>query len=89
MTDAKTPARIPGPGRMMRWMLAAAITGLVLLGSGLYLLAFTAAASEWGIEGIGLVVLLITLGVFLLVPAKIYIIIRFTQRRRQRSGARD
>jgi len=71
---------------MMRWMLVAAIIGLVLLGSGLYLLAFTGAANEWGIEGIGLVVLLITFGVFLLVPAKIYIIIRFTRRRRQRSG---
>jgi len=72
---------------MLRWMLIAAILGLAMLASGLYLLAYTGAASEWGIEGIGLVVLLITFGVFLLVPAKIYIIIRFTRRRRQRPAA--
>jgi hypothetical protein len=61
-------------------MLLLLFLGAVLLGTGLYLLWFTAATTEWGIEGIGLVVVLITLGVFLLVPAKIYIILKFTQR---------
>lgn len=64
----------------MRWMLLLAVVGWLLLGTGLYLLWFTPAANEWGIEGIGLVVVLITLGVFLLVPAKVYIIIKFTKR---------
>ena len=63
----------------MRWMLLLLVVGWVLLGAGLYLLWFTPAATGWGIEGIIVVVVLITLGVFLLVPAKIYIIIRFTR----------
>jgi hypothetical protein len=66
---------------MMRLMAFLLLAGLVLLGVGLYLLWFTSAATEWGIEGIALVVGFITLGVFLLVPAKIYIILRLTQGR--------
>jgi hypothetical protein len=65
---------------MMRWMLLLGIAGLLLLGTGLGLLWLTPATSEWGIEGIALVVALITLGVFMLVPAKIYIILRFTRK---------
>lgn len=65
---------------MMRCMVLLLSVGAVLLGTGLYLLCFTPAATQWGIEGIALVVVLITLGVFLLVPAKIYIILRFTRR---------
>lgn len=65
---------------MMRWMLVLLFLGSGLLGTGLYLLWFTPAATGWGIEGIALIVILITLGVFLLVPAKIYIILRFTRR---------
>ena len=65
---------------MMRWMFFVFVVGSVLLGIGRYLLWFTPAATGWGIEGIALVVGLITLGVFLLVPAKIYIILRFTKR---------
>jgi hypothetical protein len=67
--------------KMMRWMLFLLLAGAILLGTGLYLLWFTPATTEWGIEGIGLVVGLITFGVFLLVPAKIYIILRFTKSR--------
>lgn len=65
---------------MMRWMLVLLVLGAVLLGAGLYLLWFTPAASEWGFKGIILIVTLITVGVFLLVPAKIYVILRFTRR---------
>ncbi len=65
---------------MMRWMLLLLALGLFFLGTGLGLLWLTPATSEWGIEGIALVVSLITLGVFLLVPAKIYIILRFTRK---------
>ncbi len=61
-------------------MLLLLVVGWTLLGTGFYLLWFSPAPTEWGIEGIILVVILITLGVFLLVPAKIYIIIRFTRR---------
>jgi hypothetical protein len=62
-------------------MVASLFLGLLLGGAGLGLLWFTDITASWGIEGIGLVVVLITLGVFFIVPAKIYIIIRFTQRR--------
>jgi len=55
------------------------VLGLALGGTGLYLLAFTDITCRYGIEGIALVVVLITLGVFLIVPAKIYIILRFTR----------
>ena len=65
---------------MMRWMLFLLFAGAALLGVGLFLLWFTPAATGWGIEGIALIVGLITVGVFLLVPAKIYIILRFTRR---------
>lgn len=64
----------------MRWMLFALFAGLIFLGVGLFLLWFTPAATGWGIEGIVLVVTLITLGAFLLVPAKVYIILRLTKR---------
>jgi len=61
----------------MRWMLVSLVLGLALGGGGLYLLVFTDATSS--MTGIGLVVTLITLGVFLVVPAKIYVIVRFTR----------
>jgi hypothetical protein len=61
-------------------MLMLFIVGAMLLGAGLYLLWFTPATMGWGIEGIALVVGLITLGVFLLVPAKIYIILKLTKK---------
>jgi hypothetical protein len=65
---------------MMRWMLVLFVLGAVSLGAGLHLLWFTPAATDWGFEGIILVVTLITVGLFLLVPAKIYVILRFTRR---------
>jgi len=64
---------------MMRWMLGSLIAGLVLGGAGLYLLVFSDITATQGLAGIGLVVVLITLGVFLIVPAKIYFILRFTR----------
>jgi hypothetical protein len=66
--------------QLMRWMFFLMVAGALLLGSGLYLLWFTPAATEWGIEGIGLIVTLITVGVCMLVPAKIYIILRYTRK---------
>ena len=68
----------------MRWMLMLLIVGLVLGGSGLYLLLATNVMADWGMSGIGLIVTLITLGVFLVVPAKIYIIVRFTRAAKRR-----
>ena len=62
----------------MRWMLIMLLVGLILGGSGVYLLLATNITQDWGMSGIGLVVALITFGVFLVVPAKIYIILRFT-----------
>lgn len=60
-------------------MVASLVLGLLLGGAGLGLLWFTDISETWGIGGIGLIVTLITLGVFLIVPAKIYIIVRFTR----------
>jgi hypothetical protein len=48
-------------------------------GSGLYLLIFTDITVNQGLTGIGLVVTLITIGLLLIIPAKIYIILRFTR----------
>jgi len=63
-------------------MVASLFLGLLLGGAGLGLLWFTDITASRGIGGIELVAVLITLGVFFIVPAKVYIIIRFTQRRR-------
>ncbi len=63
----------------MRWMVASLLLGLLLGGTGLGLLWLTDISETWGMGGIGLIVTLITLGVFLIVPAKIYIIVRFTR----------
>jgi hypothetical protein len=62
----------------MKVLLMAFILGLLSGSYGLYLLLFTALAEEGGIGGIFVIVILITVGVFLLVPAKIYIIIKLT-----------
>ncbi len=64
---------------VMRWMLASLLTGLVLAGTGLYLLAFTNICNAMGLTGIGIIVALITFGLLFAVPAKIYIILRFTR----------
>lgn len=76
MHRSQTSENLP----MMRWMLIVLVLGAVSVGTGLYLLWFTPAATDWGFAGLMLVVTLITVGVFLLVPAKIYVILRFTRR---------
>lgn len=63
----------------MRWMLASLLTGLILSATGLYLLAFTNICTTMGLTGIGIIVALITIGLLFVVPAKIYIILRFTR----------
>lgn len=68
----------------MKIMLMALILGSITGGYGLYLLFFTSYVNEGGLYEIFLVVGLITIGVFLLVPAKIYIIIKLTTRERYR-----
>ena len=73
----------------MRWMVASLVLGLVLGGAGLALLWLTDITETWGIGGIGLVVVLITLGVFLIVPAKIYIILRLTRPGDQHTDTRS
>jgi sulfite exporter TauE/SafE len=67
------------PNRIMQWILIALLIGLALSGTGLYLLAFTDFTTIRGLSGIISVVVLITLGLLLIVPAKIYIILRFTR----------
>jgi len=70
--------------KLMKVMLLALILGVITAGYGLYLLLFTTYVNEGGLFEIFLVVGLITLGAFLLVPAKIYIIIKLTTRERKR-----
>lgn len=68
----------------MKFMKWAIIFGLLLTGGGLYLLMFT-AVSEGGINGIYLIVGLLTVGLLLLIPAKIYFIITLMNRARRKS----
>ncbi len=65
---------------MLRLLLAMFLAGLLFGGSGLYLLGFTDVINTMGMAGVGLVVTLITLGAFLIVPFKIYLILKFTRR---------
>lgn len=77
---------------LMQWMLISLFVGLALGATGLYLLAFTDFSATQGVSGIVVVVTLISLGLLLIVPAKIYIILRFTRSVKnptQVNGAQD
>jgi hypothetical protein len=66
----------------MHLIKLAFIFGLLLTSVGLYLLMFT-AVSEWGMNGLFLIVGLLTAGLLLLIPAKVYLIITLMNRTRQ------
>ena len=66
----------------MQLIKSAFIFGLLLTSVGLYLLMFT-AVSEWGMNGLFLIVGLLTAGLLLLIPAKVYLIITLMNRTRQ------
>ncbi len=57
----------------------ALLAGLALTGRGLYLLFCTNLANR-GMGGILTIVGYLTAGIFLLVPAKVYIIVKLTRR---------
>ena len=59
----------------------ALIVGLILTVAGIYLLMFTQITSTAGIGGIFLVVALLTFGLLLLIPAKVYIIVQLTRKK--------
>ncbi len=63
----------------MHWLLTLLVAGFVSGGIGIYLLGFTDYLDTAGFAGIAVVVGLLTAGLFLIVPAKIYIILRFTR----------
>lgn len=65
---------------MMKLMSVMLFSGLLLSGMGVYLLVFTTLANEGGMRGIFMIVILITLGLLFLIPAKIYIIISLMKR---------
>lgn len=67
--------------KLMKWAI---IYGLLLTGGGLYLLMFT-AVSEAGMKGIYLIVGLLTVGLLLLIPAKVYLIITLMSRARRKT----
>ena len=69
------------PANIMKIMLVALLAGLILTAMGVYLLLFTEVTRLAGIGGILLVVLLLTFGLLLLIPAKVYIIIQLTMKK--------
>ncbi len=64
---------------LMRIMAAMLIAGILLTGSGLWLL-FTPLPNR-GMGGIFIIVSLLTSGLLLLIPAKIYIIVRLMRKK--------
>ncbi len=70
--------------QIMRVMQLAFISGLLITGLGLYLMLFTSLTREAGVGGIYLVVAILTIGLFLLIPAKIYLIIQLMKREKKR-----
>jgi hypothetical protein len=66
----------------MQLIKLAFIFGILLTSVGLYLLMFT-AVSEKGMNGLLLIVGLLTAGLLLLIPAKVYLIITLMNRTRQ------
>lgn len=67
----------------LAWSLA---LGLALLATGLYRLWFTPTGQDGDSAGLTVTVILIAFGLLLLIPAKIYIILRLTKRRREQEG---
>jgi len=64
----------------MRIMAAMLVAGIIITGSGIWLL-FTPLPNR-GMGGIFIIVSLLTSGLLLLIPAKIYIIIHLMQKKR-------
>jgi hypothetical protein len=50
--------------KLMHWLLGASLVGLAIGGSGLYLPIYTDFINTQGMIGIGVVVMLITIGLF-------------------------
>ena len=67
---------------IMRVMLLVLLLGLLCfgIGIGLYFLWFTSITEQYGIKGMMFVVILITIGLTLLIPAKVYIILQLMNR---------
>lgn len=64
----------------MRIMAAMLVAGIIITGSGIWML-FTPLPNR-GMGGIFIIVSLLTSGLLLLIPAKIYIIIHLMQKKR-------
>ena len=65
---------------LMKIMGVMLVAGILITGSGIWLL-FTPLANEGGMQGIFIIVSLLTSGLLHLIPAKIYIIIRLMQKK--------
>ena len=72
----------------MPWLLTLLVAGLASGGIGIYLLGFTDYLDTAGFAGIAVVVGLLTTGLLLVVPAKIYIILRFTRSARAENSTK-
>lgn len=60
----------------MRWMLVLLVFGFFLVSAGMYLIFFTDTVTHHGTKGISLIVVLISMGLVFLIPAKVYIILK-------------
>ncbi len=66
---------------VMRWMLASLGLGLAAAAAGVYLLWFSAVPRDHGLAGLFWGVTLLSLGLLLAIPAKVYLILLLTGRR--------
>lgn len=69
----------------MRLVALLLLCGLLLTAGGIFLL-YTPLPEQHGLGGLFLVTLMIVVGLLLLIPAKVYIIIKLTARRNKHSG---
>lgn len=67
---------------MMRLMSMLLALGLLLVSVGIYLICCTDITDAGDLQSMGLVVGLLTIGLVILIPAKVYIIVKLTRRRR-------
>ena len=69
----------------MRLMSCMLLCGLVLTAVGVYLLLYTPIPDQHGTFGLTMIALMIAIGLFLLIPAKLYLLLKLTGRRNKKS----
>ena len=67
-----------GGRKLMRLMSVMLLCGLVLTAAGVYLLLYTPIPDQYGPLGLSMIALMIAIGLFLLIPAKLYLLLKLT-----------